>query len=370
MTHAYKSMGEAYAEVYKLPRQLKDPKKETMVSKDNYGTIVIDKKDWPSYKSKGWKLAEELEEVNLDEKSKYLQYSNLLLQKGKLLGKGFIPTSILVTRLDKEIAKELKKLGIKDGFGEETELEEANFVFTYTDPTSPFGASKRQGGLIVAKDKNTATKEFKKMKPKATIKDVEEVDNMYGHESVEEVNEILPAIGAIIVKKGIAKVAKSISSPKEKEEEVGLTEFTDAQIARLKKEYESLRGKETGINPEKFSKLRKMMRRFKKPQLLKLASADIPMLTTAAKASLVINHGMKWSSIPEELVPFVDELEEGTKFGSVDDKVMKRIEMMMKGSREMKNSIANLLNYLMPPEVVDMVKDKLNIKMPRGKIKF
>jgi len=192
--------------------------------------------------------------------------------------------------------------------------------------------------LIVAKDKNTATKEFKKMKPKATIKDVEEVDNMYGHESVEE--------------------------------EVGLTEFTDAQIARLKKEYESLRGKETGINPEKFSKLRKMMRRFKKPQLLKLASADIPMLTTAAKASLVINHGMKWSSIPEELVPFVDELEEGTKFGSVDDKVMKRIEMMMKGSREMKNSIANLLNYLMPPEVVDMVKDKLNIKMPRGKIKF
>ena len=74
-----------------------------------------------------------------------------------------------------------KKLGI----GEEVELEEANFVFTYTDPTSPFGASKRQGKLIVAKDKNTATKEFKKMKPKATIKDVEEVDNMYGHESVE-----------------------------------------------------------------------------------------------------------------------------------------------------------------------------------------
>ena len=103
-----------YVEAYKLPRQLKNPKKETMVSKDKYGTIVIDKTDWPKYKAKGWKLAEELD---LDE-GKYSQYSSLLVQKGKLLGKGFIPTSTTVTRIDKEIAKELKKLGIKEDLEE------------------------------------------------------------------------------------------------------------------------------------------------------------------------------------------------------------------------------------------------------------
>ena len=42
----------------KLPRQLKDKNKETMVSKDGK-VIVIDKSDWPTYKAKGWGLAEE-----------------------------------------------------------------------------------------------------------------------------------------------------------------------------------------------------------------------------------------------------------------------------------------------------------------------
>ena len=40
-------------------RQYKDPKTEYMVSKDGK-TIVIDKKDWPTYQAKGWGLAEEV----------------------------------------------------------------------------------------------------------------------------------------------------------------------------------------------------------------------------------------------------------------------------------------------------------------------
>ena len=40
-------------------RQYKDPKTEYMVSKDGK-TIVIDKKDWPTYQAKGWDLAEEV----------------------------------------------------------------------------------------------------------------------------------------------------------------------------------------------------------------------------------------------------------------------------------------------------------------------
>lgn len=152
-----------------------------------------------------------------------------------------------------------------------------------------------------------------------------------------------------------------------------LNEFTDAQIARLKKEYEPLKGKETGIALNKFDKLRKILKRLQKPQLLKLVKADLPIVSSAAKARLVINHGMKWSQLPEELVPYidVDMLEEQkSKFKSVDPKVLARISKMMRGSTEEKKSLANLMNYLMPPEVVDMVRDKFGIKMPRGKIKF
>ena len=154
-----------------------------------------------------------------------------------------------------------------------------------------------------------------------------------------------------------------------------LNEFTSAQIARLKKEYEPLRGKTAGHSPEAFAKLRKMMDRFQKPNLLALAKADIPILSSAAKAKLVIKFGMKWKQLPEELVPYIDvfaddTLEEKSKFASVDPKVIDRIEKMMRGSRAEKDSIANMLNYLMPPEVVDMVRYKLKIVPKRGKIKF
>ena len=67
MTIYTKTMREALMEIDeagKLPRQLKDPKTEYMVSKGDE-TIVIDKKDWSTYKAKGWQLAEE---VKLDDK--------------------------------------------------------------------------------------------------------------------------------------------------------------------------------------------------------------------------------------------------------------------------------------------------------------
>ena len=158
-----------------------------------------------------------------------------------------------------------------------------------------------------------------------------------------------------------------------------LVEFTSSQIARLKKEYESLRGKEKSVRPERFAQLRKMMRRFPKANLLKLAKADIPILSSGAKASLVLNHGMKYASIPEDFIPYMEifaddnkELSEQKKgkFKEVDPKVVDRIEKMMRGTRKEKDSIANMLNYFMPPEVVDMVRYKLKIVPKRGKIKF
>ncbi len=161
-----------------------------------------------------------------------------------------------------------------------------------------------------------------------------------------------------------------------KEEVEDIEEFSDSQIKRLQKEYEPLRGKETGVNPQKFAKLRKMMKRMKKPQLMALVKANIPILTSAAKASLVINHGMKWSSLPEDFLPYIEVFaddtldEQKSKFKSVDTKVLQRVSKMMRGTKQEKQSIANMLNYFMPPEVVDMIRDKFGIKMPRGKIKF
>jgi hypothetical protein len=56
-----KTMREALEEA----RQYKDPKTEYMVVKDGK-TIVIDKKDWPTYEAKGWELAEEVKVNTVD----------------------------------------------------------------------------------------------------------------------------------------------------------------------------------------------------------------------------------------------------------------------------------------------------------------
>jgi len=177
--------------------------------------------------------------------------------------------------------------------------------------------------------------------------------------------------------KKAAQLKKDIKGIGEEVED--LEEFTDKQIERLRKEYQDLKGKESGINPEKFKKLRGMMKRFPKANLLKLVKADIPVLTTGAKAALVMYHGMKWKQLPEDFLPYIElfvddnqelsEVKKG-KFKEVDPKVIDRIEKMMRGSRDEKNSVANMLNYFMPPEVVDMVRYKLKIVPKRGKIKF
>ena len=120
-------------------------------------------------------------------------------------------------------------------------------------------------------------------------------------------------------------------------------------------------------------------KRFPKANLLKLVKADIPILTTGAKAALVMYHGMQWKQLPEDFLPYIEifaddnqelsEVKQG-KFKEVDPKVIDRVEKMMRGSRAEKDSIANMLNYLMPPEVVDMIRYKLKITQKRGRIKF
>ena len=72
-----------------------------------------------------------------------------------------------------------------------------------------------------------------------------------------------------------------------------LKEFTVAQLKRLQKEYEPLRGKTISI--PNANKLGAMMDRMSKMQLKVLAAADIPFVTTSAISKLVMKHGMKFT---------------------------------------------------------------------------
>ena len=99
------------------PKQLTNPNKEVMVVKKNK-VVGIAKKDQDKYLKQGWSLAEEQEDT-VNEASKYLKYSDLLLKKARLVAQGPI-ASKEVAAVNKEIAKEMKKLGIS----EETNLDE------------------------------------------------------------------------------------------------------------------------------------------------------------------------------------------------------------------------------------------------------
>ena len=76
-----------------------------------------------------------------------------------------------------------------------------------------------------------------------------------------------------------------------------LVEFTPAQIAKLKKEYEPMRGKSISISNS--NKLRKMLERIPKDNLKKLATANIPFLSSGATTQLVMKHGMKFTDFPK-----------------------------------------------------------------------
>ena len=71
-------------------------------------------------------------------------------------------------------------------------------------------------------------------------------------------------------------------------------EFTSAQLAKLKKEYDPLKGKT--LSTDQWKRMEAMLAKYPTPMLVKIANADIPMLATAAKSELVIKRKThKWS---------------------------------------------------------------------------
>ena len=78
-----------------------------------------------------------------------------------------------------------------------------------------------------------------------------------------------------------------------------LQEFTSAQMTKLKKEYEPLKGKRLPVGA--IDKMNIMLKKYSTDMLMKLAKGGIAFLSTAAKSELVIKRGKKWSDFKEPL---------------------------------------------------------------------
>ena len=85
-------------------------------------------------------------------------------------------------------------------------------------------------------------------------------------------------------------------------------EFTAAQLARLKKEYDPLKGQR--IPMSQIDKMNTMSSKYSTDMLVKLANTDIPFLATAAKSIAVTKRGKKWSDFKTKLdMSEADELQ-------------------------------------------------------------
>jgi len=85
-------------------------------------------------------------------------------------------------------------------------------------------------------------------------------------------------------------------------------EFTAAQLARLKREYEPLKGKRIPMN--QIEKMQTMLSKYSTDMLVKLANTDIPFIATAAKNIAVVKRGKKWSDFKTKLdMAEADELQ-------------------------------------------------------------
>ena len=110
-----------------------------------------------------------------------------------------------------------------------------------------------------------------------------------------------------------------------------LFEFTTAQMATLKKEYEPLRGKTISI--PNVNKMNAMLDRMSKDMLTKLANADIPFISTGAASKLVMKHGMKFTDFKLNMSE-ADELQcEACWVG------YKQVGMKKKGDRQVPNCV-------------------------------
>ena len=105
----------------------------------------------------------------LEAGGKYLKYSDLLLQKGRLMAKGKNTAMI-----DKEISKEMKKLGIKEGSDEYEKFFQSALKKFKIDSPADLKTDDKKKEFFNYIDKNYKAKEEESDLEETTTKDVDE----------------------------------------------------------------------------------------------------------------------------------------------------------------------------------------------------
>ena len=105
----------------------------------------------------------------LEAGGKYLKYSDLLLQKGRLMQQGKNTAMI-----DKEISKEMKKLGIKEGSDEYEKFFKSALKKFKVDSPADFKTDDKKKEFFNYVDKNYKAKEEESDLEETTTKDVDE----------------------------------------------------------------------------------------------------------------------------------------------------------------------------------------------------
>ena len=140
-------------------------------------------------------------------------------------------------------------------------------------------------------------------------------------------------------------------------------EFTSNQLARLKKEYDPLKGKT--LSTDQWKRMEAMLAKYPTPMLVKIAKADIPMLATAAKSELVIKRKThKWSDFRQKMdmgesLQVMEEITEACWVG------YKQVGMKDKGGRQVPNCVPDPDN-----KISKQKKEKVNeVDLSKSQIK-
>ena len=136
-------------------------------------------------------------------------------------------------------------------------------------------------------------------------------------------------------------------------------EFTAAQLARLKKEYEPLRGQRISMNL--IDKMNTMLSKYSTDMLVKLANTDIPFIATGAKNMAVTKRGKKWSDFKTKLdMAEADELQQEACWVGY-----KKVGMKKKGDRMVPNCVKEdlqeeVINEASMKRLMQAIQDKLS----------
>ena len=129
-----------------------------------------------------------------------------------------------------------------------------------------------------------------------------------------------------------------------------LKEFTAVQLARLKKEYEPMRGKTISMPNAK--KLGAMLDRLTKDMLIKLANADIPFVSMSAASKLAMKHGMKFTDFKNLRMEEADELQQEACWTGY-----KQVGLKKKGNRMVPNCVPESVVREMFGDMINEIND-------------